>query len=234
DEYTSFARGTDGSPALKLGPGLSLALSSDAKHALSMSPKDPTRLSLLSVGAGEPRPLTGPPGTENALFTPDGKAVILQAREGEKRTVHRLDLASGASARLLEVDGETPTSRRGAPWAISMDGSRVAIQDVDGQVRAWPLDGKAPSPLVRLKPNEKILRYGADGSILVGLLDRQSGYVDRVSLPAGARTRLHQIRMLDEAGVLFDPFLTASQDGKAYAYSSSRFLNSLYLVSGLK
>ncbi|HRB12653.1 MAG TPA: hypothetical protein PKU70_06550, partial [Vicinamibacteria bacterium] len=60
------------------------------------------------------------------------------------------------------------------------------------------------------------------------------GYVDRVSLPAGARTRLHQIRMLDEAGVLFDPFLTASQDGKAYAYSSSRFLNSLYLVSGLK
>ena len=234
DEYTSFARGTDGSPALKLGPGLSLALSSDGKHALSMSPKDPTRLSLLSVGAGEPRALTGPPGTENALFTPDGKAVILQAREGEKRTVHRLDLASGASARLLEVDGETPTSRRGAPWAISMDGSRVAIQDVDGQVRAWPLDGKGPSPLVRLKPNEKILRYGADGSILVGLLDRQSGYVDRVSLPAGARTRLHQIRMLDEAGVLFDPFLTASQDGKAYAYSSSRFLNSLYLVSGLK
>jgi hypothetical protein len=234
DEYTSFARGTDGSPALKLGPGLSLALAFDGKRALSMSPKDPARLSLLSVGAIEPRPLAGPPGTENALFSLDGASLLLQAREGEKRTVHRLDLASGESIRLFEVDGPVATSRRGAPWAISKDGSRLAIQDVDGAVRAWPLDGTAPAPLIRLKPNEKILRFDATDSILVGALDRQSGYVDRVRVPGGARTRLHQIQMLDEAGVLFDPFLTASQDGEAYAYSSSRFLNSLYLVSGLK
>ena len=75
DEYTSFSRGTDGSPALKLGPGLALAIAPDAGHALTISPRDSTRLSLLSAGAGEPRSLSGPPGAENALFAPDGDTV---------------------------------------------------------------------------------------------------------------------------------------------------------------
>ena len=81
---------------MKLGPGLSLALSPDGKAAITMSPKDPTRLSLLKVGAGEARSLKGPAGTENVLFTPDGKAILIQAREADKRAIHRLDLASGA------------------------------------------------------------------------------------------------------------------------------------------
>jgi WD40 repeat protein len=233
DEYTSFARGTDGTPALKLGGGLSLAFSPDAKRALAMSPKDSRRLSVLSVGAGEPRPISGPFGAENALFTPDGKAILIQAREGETRTVHRVDPESGRAERLFEVGGPMVSSRRGAPWAISPDGTRLAIQDTDGTVRAWALSGEAPSPLLRLAPNEKLLRWDAGESLLVGALDRRAGYVERVRLGSLVRTRLHQIELLDEAGVLFEPFLTVSRDGSAYAYSSSRFLNSLYLVSGL-
>ena len=234
DEYTSFSRGTDGTPALKLGGGLSLAFSADGKHALSMSAKEPTRLSLLSVGAGEPRAITGPPGIENALFTPDGASVLLQVREADKRSVHRIDTRSAQSQRLFEVDGPVITSRRGAPWAISPDGSRLAIQDLDGSVREWPVGGGAPTPLLQIAAHEKLLRWDTSGSLLVGALDRRTGYVDRIKVSGGARTRLHQIEMLDEAGVLFDPFLTVSRDGRAYAYSSSRFLNSLYLVSGLR
>jgi dipeptidyl aminopeptidase/acylaminoacyl peptidase len=234
DEYTSFARGTDGSPALKLGSGLSMALSPDGSTALAMSPKDETRLSLLSAGAGEARALAGPPGTEAALFTPDGKAVLLQAREAEKRTVHRLDLASGASQPLFEIDGPVNSSRRGAPWAISPDGAHVAIQGFEGAVRAWPLAAGTPQPILRLAAHERLLRWDQTTSFLVGSLDRRAGYIDRITIGSGARKRLDQIEMLDETGVLFDPFLTVSQDGRAYAYSSSRFLNSLYLISGLR
>jgi WD40 repeat protein len=234
DEYTAFARGTDGTPALKLGGGLSLVFSSDGKQALSMSAKDPRHLSILSVGAGEPRSLSGPPGIENALFTPDGLAILIQVREADRRSVHRIDARSGAIERLFEVDGPVVTSRRGAPWAISPDGSRLAIQDLDGTVRAWPLRAGEAQPLLKLGANEKLLRWDAPGSVLVGAVDRRAGYVDRVKLAGNTRTRLHEIEMLDEAGVLFDPFLTVSQDGRAYAYSSSRFLNSLYLVSGLR
>jgi hypothetical protein len=199
-----------------------------------MSPKDSRRLSLLSVGAGEPRPISGPLGAENALFTPDGKAILLQAREGEKRTVYRVDPGTGTAEPLFEVDGPAVSSRRGAPWAISPDGARLAIQDTDGAVRAWPMSGERPTPLLRLAPNERLLRWDTADSLLVGTLDRRTGYVERVKLGSLARTRLHRIEMLDEAGVLFEPFLTVSQDGRAYAYSSSRFLNSLYLVSGLR
>ncbi|MBP9946889.1 MAG: protein kinase [Vicinamibacteria bacterium] len=234
DEYTAFARGTDGTPALKLGGGLSLALSADGTQALSMSAKDPTRLSILSVGAGEPRSLSGPPGIENALFTPDGLAILIQVRDADRRSVHRIDARSGAIERLFEVDGPVITSRRGAPWAISPDGSRLAVQDLDGAVRAWPLSAGKPQPLLKLGANEKLLRWDSEASVLVGAVDRRAGYVDRVKLAGNTRSRLHAIEMLDEAGVLFDPFLTVSQDGRAYAYSSSRFLNSLYLVNGLK
>jgi hypothetical protein len=122
EEYTSFARGTDGTAAVKLGDGLSLAFSPEGRYALAMSPKDPSRLSLLSVGAGEPRALTGPASAESALFLPDGKAILIQARDAEKRTVHRLDLASGSSSKLFDVDGPGVSSRRGAPWAVSPDG----------------------------------------------------------------------------------------------------------------
>ena len=234
DEYTSFARGTDGTPALKLGSGLSLAFSPDGERALAMSPKDPSRLSLLSVGTGEPRALAGPPGAENALFTPDGSAVLIQARDAGKRSIHRLELASGSLARLFDVDGPVVTSRRGAPWAIAPDGRRVAIQDADGAIRSWALDGSPATPLSRVAVNERLLRWDSADSLLVGALNRQTGYVDRVRLTGLTRVRLHRIEMLDEAGVLFDPFLTVSQNGAAYGYSSSRFLNSLYLVSGLR
>ena len=191
-------------------------------------------MSLLSMGAGEPRSLTGPPGAESALFTPDGQSILVQAREAEKRAIHRVDFGTGSSTPVFEVEGPVVGSRRGAPWAISPDGARLAIQDVDGAVSAWPLSGGAASPLIRLIAHEKLLRWDRADSLLVGALDRRTGFVDRVNLSTGARTRLHEINMLDEAGVLFDPFLVVSQDGRAYAYSSSRFLNSLYLVSGLR
>ena len=96
------------------------------------------------------------------------------------------------------------------------------------------MGGGPPKPLLQIAAHEKLLRWDTAGSLLVGALDRRTGYVDRMRISGGARMRLHQIEMLDEAGVLFDPFLTVSQDGRAYAYSSSRFLNSLYLVSGLR
>jgi len=234
DEYTTFARGTDGSPPLKLGSGLALALSPDGRSALAMSPKDPTRLSLLSLGAGEPRFLTGPAGAENAIFMPDGSGLLVQAREAEKRSVHRIDIASERVEHLFDVDGPVVTSRRGAPWAVSPDGARVAIQDVDGTVRAWPLAGGPPLPMGHVGPGEKLLRWDGTDTLLIGALDRRTGYVDRWTFGQGRRSRLHDIAMIDVAGVLFDPFLSASQDGRAYAYSSSRFLNSLYLVTGLQ
>ncbi|MEO8362617.1 MAG: hypothetical protein ABI672_21510, partial [Vicinamibacteria bacterium] len=234
DEYTTFVRGTDGSPALKLGDGLSLALSPDAKFAIAMSPKDPSRLSLLSAGAGEPRILKGPAGTESVLFLPDGKTILIQAREGDRRSVSRADLATGAVQKVFDTDGLATSSRRGAPWAIAPDGSAVALQGADGKVRAWPLVGGEPKALTTLLASESLLRWDAANSILVGSLNRLTGSIDRLTLGSGARTRLHDIQVLDTTGSLFDPFLIASQDGKAYAYSSSRFLNSLYLVTGLR
>lgn len=234
EDYTSFIRGTDGSSPLKLGPGLSMALSPDGRQALSMSPKDPGRLSLLSVDAREPRALTGPAGAESAIFAPDGKAVFVQVREAQKRAVFRLDLTGGEAVRLFDVDGPVSASRRGAPWAVSPDGGRIALQGEDGEVRAFSLSERTAQPLIQLKPRERLLRWDGADSVLVGVLDRNAGFIERLSMRSRTRTRLHQISLSEQGEVLYDPFLTVSLDGRAYAYSASRFLNSLYVVTGLR
>jgi len=57
--YAVYLRKTDGSPAVRLGDGQSLALSPDGKWALSSRGDNQTDLFLLPTGPGEPKPLDG-------------------------------------------------------------------------------------------------------------------------------------------------------------------------------
>ena len=58
ENYSTYMRGTDGSPAIRLGDGVSFALSPDQKWVLSGLPKPPVQFNLLPTGAGESRQLT--------------------------------------------------------------------------------------------------------------------------------------------------------------------------------
>src|SRR4030095_13956224 len=57
--YATYIRKTDGSPAVRLGEGASLALSPDGSWALSVT-VDPPGLNLLPPGAGQTRKLREP------------------------------------------------------------------------------------------------------------------------------------------------------------------------------
>ena len=74
-----YKRGTDGSPAVRLGEGTASALSPDGKWALA-SQGPTSRPILLPKGAGQPRelPLAGIGLVAGrASFFPDGKRVIV-------------------------------------------------------------------------------------------------------------------------------------------------------------
>jgi hypothetical protein len=59
-------------------------------------------------------------------------------------------------------------------------------------------------------------------------------HIFRVDVRSGKRDPIGELAPEDRAGVLYidNPLLTA--DGKGYAYSYGRYLNNLYVVSGLR
>src|SRR5262249_5043315 len=81
---SGYKRGTDGSPAVRLGKGTALALSPDGKWALASQGPD-LRPILLPTGPGQPRELPLAAGIAliagQACFFPDGKRVIVAGLE---------------------------------------------------------------------------------------------------------------------------------------------------------
>lgn len=85
-DYTVFLRKTDGSPAIRLGSGMGLAISPDDKWMASTSVKQPAPIVLLPAGAGQPVILGDGQlfHTSNLHFLPDGKGLIMVATEKGK------------------------------------------------------------------------------------------------------------------------------------------------------
>ena len=82
-----YLRPTDGSPAVRLGDGVPLALSPDMQSVLSM-PVAGDALVLLPTGAGQPRTLPRGPIASYfpaARWLPDGRRFVVSANENGKR-----------------------------------------------------------------------------------------------------------------------------------------------------
>jgi eukaryotic-like serine/threonine-protein kinase len=83
EDYVTYLRGTDGSAAVRLGPGWPLEISPDGKWALVLgSTRAPSQLVLLPAGTGEARPLTHDAiHHQGAAWTPDGKRIVFVGNE---------------------------------------------------------------------------------------------------------------------------------------------------------
>ncbi|MCG6928132.1 MAG: serine/threonine-protein kinase, partial [Acidobacteria bacterium] len=81
--YGVYLRGTDGSPAVRLGTGRPLALSPDGAWVLTMPLDPPERFVLLPTGAGEERTLPLAPlvNGQFADWFPDGQRLVVLASE---------------------------------------------------------------------------------------------------------------------------------------------------------
>ncbi|HEX5719977.1 MAG TPA: protein kinase [Thermoanaerobaculia bacterium] len=224
EQASVYLRGTDGSPAVRLGDGRGIALSPDGRWALAGSAKG---LTLLPTGAGEPRALPQPASVilRGAEWLAGGKQLlVLGTQPGQTDRLYLMDVGAKTAR---------PVTPAGVRFSVSSpDGSRIAVLGVDG-LKLYPIGGGEPHtpPVVLLRKEHPIL-WRADGRALyMGRMAPGGYWIDEVDLATGRRVRWKELRLADPAGF---EFLLMARGGTAYAYETSSFLSTLYLAEGLR
>jgi Tol biopolymer transport system component len=228
--YTVFLRDTDGSPPSRIGEGLALAISPDAKWAVVRGAKGGP-LTLIPTGAGESRQLTHDSVTyESAQFLPDGKHLIAWGIEtGHGGRDYLIDVSSG------DAKPVTPEGISGI--VVSPDGRSVAVRGPDGKRGIWSLDQGQFRPIPGLESNSRIIGFTPDGEsvyVVPVLRGAKSSKVSRVNIQTGKMELWKTLGEEKGAGVTSIAAPHLSADGNAYAYIYVQILSEAYVVTGLK
>ncbi len=138
--YTVFIRKTDRSPVVRLGEGNAMALSPDAKWALSILPLPNSPFRLLPTGTGEhpELPLGGVSSEQAATWFPDSQQILFagtEAGHGVRLYVQSID---GGKPRAITPEGITAAL---PGFAVSPDGKHVAAIGPDHKAALFPVDG---------------------------------------------------------------------------------------------
>jgi predicted Ser/Thr protein kinase len=231
ENYSTYLRGMDGSPAVRLGDGVSFALSPDGKWVLSGLPKPPVQFNLLPTGAGESKELTH--DQINRLWArwfPDGKRVLFAGDEpGKGVRLYVQDLNSG------QVKAITGEGVNGSLIAISPDGKQVALVGPDQKPAMLTVESGEIRPIAGLHAGEAPIAWTSDGrSLFVYRLGEVPASVNKLDLATGQRKLWKQLVPPDVSGVTDISSILITSDGNDYVYEYGRTLSDLYLVNDLK
>ncbi|MBZ5688995.1 MAG: protein kinase [Acidobacteriia bacterium] len=229
--YAVVIRRVDGGLPIRLGEGSSGSLSDDGTWAASVSISEPAQITLLPVGAGQPRTIqvTGLQHVHSgwARFLPDGQQLAVSGDQ------------AGHAARCYVVNLPTGQARAITPEGlvcgpISPDGQSIIGKANSGAMSVFPVSGGTPTALAAKKANFIPVQWSHDGSSLYGYHAGEfPSKVYSFNLATGEEIPLHEIKPESPAGVVTVAPVVVSRDGKSVAYSYNQTLSVLYLVSGL-
>lgn len=225
-------RKLDGTPPIRLGDGSAGGLSPDGKWAISILNGSPDQVILLSVGAGQPRPI--PAGLVHvqsgpARFLPDGQRLVVNGNEpGHGMRCYVLDLAGG-KPRPVTPEGVTGQT-------VSPDGRYVLGASTAPQAFSiYPMDGGSPRPIPGLEPDFMLVRWSEDGKALYGY---RTGHVPttvyKVDPATGKKTAIQELLTEAPAGVVNVSPLVTNGNASRFVYSYYQVSSILYVISGLK
>jgi Tol biopolymer transport system component len=237
--HTIYVRSMAGSPAKRLGDGRALAISPDGRWVAANAAGRGSQTVLLPTGAGETKVLEGDGHHfEEAAFFPDGKRILLLARDpghGDRSYVQGLPTGN---ARALAPEGVSCN-------VVSPDGKEVACIGPQGEGVTYSVEGGASRPIPGFRTGEEgPIVWSSDGRFLfvgpvgIGGPFKRTGdalRVFRLDLTTGKRELWREFRAQDRATLLFPLYYFAmTPDGRSYAYSSFNAPTDLYLVTGLR
>ncbi|HEX5031268.1 MAG TPA: protein kinase [Candidatus Eisenbacteria bacterium] len=234
--YGVYLRPTDGSPAVRLGEGETLALSPDGQWVLSVPRGDKPHPVLLPTGAGQARSLPAGPLHEyqNGTWLKDGRVLLEASEPGHGNRYYVQDVNGGMPQAV------TPENVAGFGFGAhtaSPDGRKVIARGPGGSIAMWPLGPGEPTPVSGLVAGDVPIRWADDGRTLYvarAAAGRRELELARVDLPTGRRTLWKELVPRDAIGATRIGSPMVSPDGKAYAYTYGSHTADLYLVEGLR
>ncbi len=227
--YSAYIRGTDGSPAVRLGEGSAQDLSADGEWALAIAhPASDPQLVAYPTGAGEPR-LFSKEGLSvyGATFMPDGKQILFTASEpGHRPRVY-----------LRSIDGgkPRPVSPEGFQGGlVAPDGKWVVVTGPDRKTYLYPTSGGEPTAVPGLDREDNVDQLSLDGRFLfVHRGGEMPAKVFLLDISTGRKELWRTLMPADAAGVP-EIGITPTRSGEGYVYSYIRTLSDLFLVDGVR
>ena len=225
----AYLRGTDGSPAVRLGECVPIDLSPDGKLAVCDN-VEAKQVLLIPTGTGQPRPLAGHGLGFGYGWLPDSRHRLgaWQEKGGDFRT-YLVDTDTGRSE-ALTPEGFVCT------WA-SPDGKSALCQPgADGISHVYSLERHQMRPVRGLRTGDEVISWGADGrSLFIRTRPEFPIRIYRLDIDAGTREVWREIEPPDRAGLFYDWIAVyMTPDGASYCYTTQNALNDLYLVEGLR
>ncbi len=229
--YAVYIRKTDGSPAVRLGPALAVALSPDQKWVISQTTKAPSQFVLLPTGAGDAKPFTNDSLTHNwARWAPDGRHVVFAGNEPGKANRFYIQGLDEAAPKPISSEGVDALQ-----FAMSPDGHTIAGIGPDGKGYLYPVAGGDPRPIPGFEQGEAPIVWTEDGKgVFITRPGELPARITRIDVTTGQRTPWKELMPLDGAGVQHIGPIRITPDGKTYVYGFQRRLSDLYIVDGLK
>ena len=228
--HSVYLRGTDGSPAIRLGDGVCFGLSPDGRWALAGVGYSPGRLDLLPCGAGTPRTIpTEGLNCQYAAWFPDGETICVMGQEAGRGTrLYRVDTVTG------KREAFTEEGIASFDILVTPDGKAVAASGPDRRMMLFPVDGGAPIPLNGFEPSDRGIRWSPDGRHIFAFARGElPAKVYRVNVETGERTLWKELAPSDPTGVDGLTNMKMPPKADAYSYGYSQRLNDLYVVEGL-
>jgi serine/threonine protein kinase len=224
-----FLRGTDGSPAVRLGNGTGMELSPDEQWAIIADLEHQSAFELVPIGAGESvRHTLGSIRAQHGHWFPDGKSICIFGYEpGRGTRGYRYDLATRAATPITEEG----IGRVGA--VISPDGRWIWTVGPSGSV-IQAVDGSSSRPMPGVPQEVRAILWAEDGkSVFAFERGRIPARVFRVDVESGRSDVWMEIRPLRQSGVTGVNSICLTPDGETYVTSYNQLLSDLYTSSGL-
>lgn len=120
---------------------------------------------------------------------------------------------------------------------MSPDGKQlIALNTASGQWALMPLGSGASRPLPQIRSDDRVIDFTPDAAGVLLLRVNSSGGVDilRVELNGGKTSLVRTVGAVPGASQGIGLQVTASRDGKSYAYEAHPAASIEYLVRGLK
>jgi dipeptidyl aminopeptidase/acylaminoacyl peptidase len=200
----------------------------DAKSVLATTMAgSPRGLTLLPVGAGQPRPLdlhgVGYRGLAGQYiqFSSDGRRfAFVGGKDGEERAVWVLDLNDGVPRKV------SPSGSTGA--IISPDGTKVVVGDPVRGMYVVSTAGNVPVPGA---PRQDVpLAWMSDGSAVLSWDQTLPPRIFKTDLVGGRRELFRELRPVDPIGTVY-AWLFVSPDGRYCLQRCRRMRSAVVLVT---